>query len=49
MDALARDGRPRPRAALPNLDIEGEHLLPEPQYEIGPELTPHDTEQLVGV
>jgi RND superfamily putative drug exporter len=35
--------------ALPNLDIEGEHLLPEPQYEIGPESTPHDTEQLVGV
>jgi len=35
--------------ALPNLDIEGEHLLPEPQYEIGPELTPHDTGQLVGV
>ena len=34
---------------LPNLDIEGEHLLPEPQYEIGPELTPHDTGQLVGV
>jgi RND superfamily putative drug exporter len=35
--------------ALPNLDIEGEHFLPEPQYEIGPEPTPHDTEQLVGV
>ena len=34
---------------LPNLDIEGEHLPPEPQYEIGPEITPHDTEQLVGV
>jgi hypothetical protein len=49
MDALARDGRPRPRAAIPNLDIEGEHLLPEPQYEISPEITQHDTEQLVGV
>jgi RND superfamily putative drug exporter len=35
--------------ALPHLDIEGERLLPEPQYEIGPEPTPHDTEQLVGV
>jgi RND superfamily putative drug exporter len=35
--------------ALPNLDIEGERFLPEPQYEIGPEPTPHDTEQLVGV
>jgi RND superfamily putative drug exporter len=31
--------------ALPNLDIEGEHLLPEPQYEIGPAPTPHDTDQ----
>jgi RND superfamily putative drug exporter len=34
---------------LPHLDIEGEHLLPEPQYEIGPGPTPHDTEHLVGV
>jgi RND superfamily putative drug exporter len=34
---------------LPHLDIEGEHLLPELQYEIGPRPTPHDTEHLVGV
>jgi putative drug exporter of the RND superfamily len=35
--------------ALPNLDIEGEHLLPEPQYEIAHQPTTDDTEQLVGV
>jgi RND superfamily putative drug exporter len=34
---------------LPHLDIEGEHLLPEAQYEIGHQPTPHDTEQPVGV
>jgi RND superfamily putative drug exporter len=35
--------------ALPHLDIEGEHLLPEAQYEIGHQPTLHDTEQPVGV
>jgi RND superfamily putative drug exporter len=35
--------------ALPHLDIEGEHLLPKPQYEIDAGPTPHDTEHLVGV
>jgi putative drug exporter of the RND superfamily len=35
--------------ALPHLDIEGEHLLPEPQYESGHQPAPHDTEQLVSV
>jgi RND superfamily putative drug exporter len=34
---------------LPHLDIEGEHLLPAAQYEIGHEPTRHETEQPVGV
>jgi RND superfamily putative drug exporter len=34
---------------LPHLDIEGEHLLPEPQYEVVDEPTAHEVEELVGV
>jgi RND superfamily putative drug exporter len=35
--------------ALPHLDIEGEHLLPEERYESGHEPASLDAEQLVGV
>jgi RND superfamily putative drug exporter len=35
--------------ALPHLDIEGEHLLPAAQYDIGDQPAPHDAEHLVGV